>query len=96
MLDYKQEITSAHKIAKTMVSFANHKGGTLLIGVRDNRTIAGIRTEDERYMLDLAASFYCKPEIILDIIEHQISGKIVLECIVPESEEKPCYAKGED
>ena len=96
MLDYKQEITSAHKIAKTMVSFANHKGGTLLIGVRDNRTIAGIRTEDERYMLDLAASFYCKPEIILDIIEHQIGGKIVLECIVPEGEEKPCYAKGED
>ena len=90
MLDYKQEITSAHKIAKTMVSFANHKGGTLLVGVRDNRTIAGIRTEEEKYMLDLAASFYCKPEIILDIIEHQISGKIVLECIVPESEEKPC------
>ena len=44
MLDYKQEITSANKIAKTMVSFANHRGGTLLVGVRDNRTIAGIRT----------------------------------------------------
>ena len=57
MLDYKQEITSANKIAKTMVSFANHKGGTLLVGVRDNKSIAGIRTEDEKYMLDLAASF---------------------------------------
>ncbi len=96
MLDYKQEITSAHKIAKTMVSFANHKGGTLLVGVRDNRTIAGIRTEDEKYMLDLAASFYCKPEIILAIIEHQIGDKVVLECIVPEGDGKPYYAKGED
>ncbi|HBN03079.1 MAG TPA: AAA family ATPase [Bacteroidetes bacterium] len=96
MLDYKQEITSAHKIAKTMVSFANHKGGTLLVGVRDNRTIAGIRTEDEKYMLDLAASFYCKPEIILTIIEHQIGDKVVLECIVPEGDGKPYYAKGED
>jgi predicted HTH transcriptional regulator len=96
MLDYKQEISSAHKIAKTMVSFANHKGGTLLVGVRDNRSIAGIRTEDEKYMLDLAASFYCKPEIILEILEHDIGGKIVLECIVPEGEIKPYSAKGED
>jgi predicted HTH transcriptional regulator len=96
MLDYKQEISSAHKIAKTMVSFANHKGGTLLVGVRDNRSIAGIRTEDEKYMLDLAASFYCKPEIILEILEHDIGGKIVLECIVPEGEIKPYSAKAED
>ena len=68
-LDYKQEISSAYKIAKTMVSFANHKGGVLLVGVRDNRTIAGIRSEDEKYMLDLAASFYCKPEIELELIK---------------------------
>lgn len=95
-LDYKQEISSAYKIAKTMSSFANHKGGVLLIGVRDNRTIAGIRTEDEKYMLDLAASFYCKPEIQLEIIEHDIGGKVVLECIVPEGDLKPYAAKGED
>ena len=77
-LDYKQEISSANKIAKTMVSFANNKGGILLIGVRDNKSIAGIRTEDEKYMLDLAASFYCKPELPLEIIEHNIGGKIIL------------------
>ncbi|MDA8886043.1 putative DNA binding domain-containing protein [Bacteroidia bacterium] len=95
-LDYKQEISSANKIAKTMVSFANHRGGTLLVGVRDNRTIAGIRTEDEKYMLELAAGFYCKPEIQLKTIEHEIGGKVILECIVPEGESKPYYAKGED
>ncbi len=95
-LDYKQEISSAVKIAKTMVSFANHKGGVLLVGVRDNRSIAGIKSEDEAYMLDLAASFYCKPEIPIEIIEHEIGNKVILECIVPEIEEKPCYAKGDD
>lgn len=95
-LDYKQEISSANKIAKTMVSFANNKGGTLLVGVRDNRSIAGIRTEDEKYMLDLAASFFCKPELPLEILEHDIGGKIILECIVPEGEKKPYSAKGDD
>jgi len=95
-LDYKQEISSASKIAKTMVSFANHKGGVLLVGVRDNRSIAGIRSEDEKYMLDLAASFYCKPEIELELEEHNIGGKVILECTVPEGESKPYSAKGED
>ncbi|MBL6730686.1 MAG: ATP-binding protein [Bacteroidia bacterium] len=95
-LDYKQEISSASKIAKTMVSFANLKGGVLLVGVRDNRSIAGIRSEDEKYMLELAASFYCKPEINLELEEHNIGGKIILECIVPEGEFKPYSAKGED
>lgn len=95
-LDYKQEISSAQKIAKTMVSFANHKGGTLLVGVRDNRTIAGIRTEDEKYMLDLAASFYCRPELPLEIVEHCIGNKVILECKVPEGSDKPYSAKGDD
>lgn len=95
-LDYKQEISSASKIAKTMVSFANHKGGVLLVGVRDNRSIAGIRSEDEKYMLELAASFYCKPEINLKLEEHNIGGKIILECTIPEGELKPYSAKGED
>jgi len=95
-LDYKQEISSASKIAKTMVSFANHKGGVLLVGVRDNRSIAGIRSEDEKYMLELAASFYCKPEVNLELEEHNIGGKIILECTIPEGELKPYSAKGED
>lgn len=95
-LDYKQEISSAVKIAKTMVSFANHKGGTLLVGVRDNRSIAGIRTEDEKYMLELAAAFYARPEIPIVMTEHEIGGKVIIECVIPDGDSKPYYAKGED
>ncbi len=92
-LDYKKTISSASKIAKTMSAFANHKGGILLIGVRDNKTIAGVRTEDEKYMLELAASFYCKPEIKIEVREHLVGDKLVVECIVPEGSDKPYYAK---
>ena len=95
-LDYKQSITSAQKIAKTMSAFANHKGGRLLVGVRDNRTIAGVRSEDEKYMLDLAVKFYCKPIIDLEITEWTLGSKIILECVIPEGEDKPYYAKGDD
>jgi len=95
-LDYKQSISSAGKIAKTFSAFSNHKGGRLLVGVRDNRSISGIRTEDEKYMLDLAAKFHCKPPIDLEITEWQVGDKIILECKVEEAEDKPVYAKGDD
>lgn len=96
ILDFKQTISSASKIAKTMVAFANHKGGTLLVGIRDNKTVAGIRTEDEKYMLDLAASFFCKPEVKIEIEEWEIEGKLVLECRVLQGEDKPYYSKDEE
>lgn len=96
MLDFKQTISDAGKIAKTMVAFANHKGGTLLIGVRDNKTIAGVQSEDEKYMIGLAAAFHSRPEITYDLREWMVEGKVVLECIIPQGKEKPYYAKGDD
>ncbi len=95
-LDFKKTISSANKIAKTMSAFANHKGGRLLVGVNDNGTISGVRSEDEKYMLDLAAQFYCKPEITLELIEWEMGDKSVIECIIPEGKNKPYYAKDEE
>lgn len=95
-LDYKQTITDARKIAKSMSAFSNHKGGVLLIGVKDNRKIKGIETEEEKYMLELAADFYCKPRVSFEIKEHEIGGKIILECIIPEGKDKPYAAEDAD
>jgi predicted HTH transcriptional regulator len=94
-LDFKKTISSASKIAKTMSAFANHKGGRLLVGVNDNGSISGVRSEDEKYMLDLAAGFFCKPEIEIKLIEWELGGKTVIEAIIPEGDKKPYYAKDE-
>ena len=95
-IDFKKEITSVNKIAKSIVSFANHKGGRLLIGIRDDKAITGIKTEEEKYMLDLAANFYCKPAVPIKLKEYVVNDKTVIEALVPEGNEKPYYAKGED
>ncbi len=95
-LDFKQTISDASKIARTLVAFANHKGGTLLIGVRDNGSISGIRSEDEKYMLELAATFYCSPPIKISYTEHEIDHKTVIEAKVLPGTEKPYYAKSDD
>lgn len=96
VLDFKKTISSASKIAKTLSAFANHKGGTLLVGVNDNKTISGVRSEEEKYMLELAADFHLKPSIKLEIREWDFGGKMVLEAIVPEGNQKPYYAKDEE
>lgn len=95
-LDFKQTISSASKISKTMCAFANNKGGTILVGVRDNKTIAGIQSEDEKYMLDLAATFFCKPEIKIEVKEWEADGKTIIECIIPEGRDKPFYSKDQE
>jgi len=94
-LDFKQSISDAGKIAKTMVAFANNKGGTLLVGVRDNGSICGVKDEDDIYMLQTAADMYCSPPIKIQITEHKMDGKIVLEARIPASEGITYYAKDE-
>jgi predicted HTH transcriptional regulator len=94
-LDFKQEISSSNKIAKTLVAFANGKGGTLLVGVRDDKTICGIESEEEKFMLQQAAAFFSKPEIEIKIKEHTFGKKTVLEITVPEGDQKPYYARDE-
>ena len=95
-LDYKKEVSSEHKIAKTMVSFANHKGGKLLIGVNDNRTIHGISAEEEKFMLEKAAGFFCRPEIEISMKEWRVGKKTVLEVDIPRGDQKPYFALGDD
>jgi hypothetical protein len=94
-LDFKFEISDARKIAKTLVAFANTDGGTLLVGVKDNGNIAGVRTEEEYYMIDAAANLYCNPKVPFEISKWVVDGKTVLEVYVPKSTEVPHFAKTE-
>ncbi|MCK7530152.1 MAG: ATP-binding protein [Marinilabiliales bacterium] len=62
-LDFKFEISDAKKMARTFSAFANTDGGKLLIGVKDNGRITGIRSEEEIYMAESSAHLYCKPAV---------------------------------
>ncbi|MGK6352933.1 AlbA family DNA-binding domain-containing protein [Parapedobacter sp. DT-150] len=96
-LDFKNKISSCEKIAKTLVAFANNKGGKLLVGVADNGYIKGVKNEDEeRYMLQRAGHLYCRPAIDLQFNEIYVDDKLVLLAEVPESDTKPHYALDED
>lgn len=96
-LDFKKTITSCEKIARTMVSFANNKGGRLLIGVTDDGSIKGVKSEDEeRYMITRAAQMFSKPALDPVFEEVYVDEKLVLVVEIPESDTKPHYALAED
>ncbi|MCX6278874.1 MAG: ATP-binding protein [Bacteroidetes bacterium] len=92
-LDFKFEIADAHKIARSLVAFANTDGGRLLIGVKDNGAIAGVRSEEEFYMVDAAAKIYCMPPVDFSVKEWTISKKTILEAIIPKSSQRPHFAQ---
>jgi predicted HTH transcriptional regulator len=95
-LDFKFEVSDSKKIAKTFVSFANTDGGTLLIGVKDNGAIAGVRSEEEYYMIEAASKMYCRPEVPFTTRKWNIDGRTILEITIPKSDQKPHFALNEE
>ena len=94
--DFKYCISDSKKIARSLVAFANTDGGRLLIGVKDNGNIAGVRSEEEYYMVEAAARIYSKPMIDFTTKQHFIDGKTGLEAIIKPSSDKPHYAVDEN
>ena len=83
MLDFKFEISDSRRIARSLAAFANTDGGRLLVGVKDNGAIAGVRSDEEIHMIQAAAEMYCQPKVEYTTEEWEINGKTVLEVIIP-------------
>lgn len=82
-VEFKEHYTP--RIDEDIVAFANARGGTLLLGVRDDGAICG-----ERLTNDLKAKIHslarnCKPTIAVDLSQ---VGEVVA-IVVPEGMEKP-------
>lgn len=93
--DFKFGITDSRKIARSLAAFANTDGGRLLIGVKDNGVVAGVRSEEEYYMIESAAQLYSRPEIPFESKVWKEEGKTVLEVWVPPSPARPHFVKEE-
>lgn len=88
-LDFKFEVSDSKKIARTLSAFANTDGGRLLIGVKDNGHISGIRSEEEYYMIEAASKMYTRPEVPFKATRWEINGKTVLEVYIAPSPDRP-------
>ena len=89
-VEFKQRFSSHEKIAKEMIAFANTRGGFILFGVDDDKSIYGI--ESEKSEIDLVkdtAEKYCEPKIDVKVDTLEIEKKDLLIVEVLESKIKP-------
>ncbi len=94
--DFKYCINDSRKIARSMVAFSNADGGRLLLGIRDNGSVAGVKSDEEYYMAEAAAKIYSKPAVNFQTHQWVIEGKTVLEIMIPKSDEMPHYAQNDE
>ncbi len=94
--DFKYKISDARKIARSISAFANNRGGSLLIGVKDNGNVVGVKSEEEMYMIEQAAEMYCRPPQKVHLQSYRVEGKSVLKVDVKPATELPVKAQDDD
>ncbi len=88
--DFKFAISDARKIARSISAFANNDGGRLLVGVKDNGVIAGVRNEEDIYVIEQAAQMYCRPAQDVHVTAFRTDGdKIVLRIEIDRASRRP-------
>ncbi len=92
-LEFKLKTTHPEKIIREIVAFANTDGGTLLIGVADDKTVPGLKYADEdEYLLVRAISKFCFPPISYSIERIPLPNeRDVLMLRIPRSPTRPHY-----
>lgn len=90
--DFKYRVSDTCKLAKSVSAFANTDGGRLLIGVRDDGILSGVRSEEEIFMMHQAAYKYCKPEPSIKFDTYHIDGRTIVIATVPPSDKRPVCA----
>ena len=94
--DFKYRVSDACKLAKSVSAFANTNGGRLLIGVRDDGHLSGVRSEEEIYMMHQAAYKYCRPEASIKFDTYHVEGRTIVISTVSPSDRRPVFAIGDD
>ncbi len=95
-VEFKRRISSPEKIARTIISFANTKGGTILFGVDDDGSIVGVESEkSEIELVEIAGKDFADPQILPAIDIVPFDGRDVIVCYIAESRTKPHYFLGD-
>ena len=94
--DFKYRVSDACKLAKSVSAFANTDGGRLLIGVRDDGHLAGVRSEEEIFMMHQAAYKFCKPEPSIKFDTFHVDGRTIVIATVPPSDKRPVCVQNDE
>lgn len=91
-IEFKRKVSSPEKVARELIALANTRGGDILFGVDDDKTIVGVESEkgELEYILQ-AANLLCDPPVKFETDIFSTHGLDVVIIHVPESPEKPHF-----
>lgn len=86
-VDFKEHLPKPAHLALTLVAFANHQGGTVILGVNKKGQLVGFKmTQEDQDNILRAGRDSCRPAIVnLEIRELEVEGKPVVTVHVPEA-----------
>ncbi|HEX2866298.1 MAG TPA: ATP-binding protein [Ignavibacteriales bacterium] len=88
--EFKLRFSSHEKIAKEMIAFANTKGGYMIFGIDDDKTVVGVESEKgEAELIKEAAEKFCEPPVKFTLEYIDLFNKEIVVAEIPESDEKP-------
>lgn len=95
--DFKFAVSDARKIARSLSAFANRSGGRLLIGVKDNGAVAGVRSEEDVFVVEQAAQMYCVPPCGLRFTAFRTEGgETVIRAEIDAADRRPVRVREAD
>ena len=89
-VEFKQRFSTHEKIAKEMIAFANTRGGFLIFGIDDDKSVYGV--ESEKSIAELVAETalkFCEPPLKYEMNYYNIDGKEIVLAEIFESDNKP-------
>lgn len=90
LIEFKRKGVSPEKLAKEISALANTKGGLLLVGIDDDGTIVGVRSEKgETDTIEKACGFFIEPPIDANIEIVAVGEHDVVVLHIKESQSKP-------
>jgi ATP-dependent DNA helicase RecG len=95
-LEHKRDLSSSHRVLRTLVAFANSAGGELLIGVADDGSLVGVGDSDvEENRLANLIMDSISPRLLPSLERRTLNGKVLLIANVYPSSAAPHWVNSE-
>ncbi len=89
-LEFKRKASSGDRIVRELIAFANTSGGTLLIGVGDDKSIPGLKfPEDESLVVQQALAHVHPPLRVIETFIPIGGNRTVLQYTVEATDHRP-------
>lgn len=98
VVEFKEDCLRPEQLAKEIVALANFQGGRILLGVRDDGSIAGIQRDDlERWVMDTVFARYVHPMLLPHYEEIRVDAEYRVAVVgVSQGATKPYVVRAND